>query len=167
MSRPSRIVLGIDTSLRSTGLGVVAADGMRQRALHHEVVKNPKSWGHPECLHHIHERVTAVIADFQPTVIAIEGIFYCKNFKVAFALGEARGAAMTAAASAGLSVFEYPPRSVKKGVVGSGRAAKEQVGHMVKMILGLSEVPADDAADALAIALCHLQQSQLSHLRQV
>jgi len=153
-------VLGIDTSLRSTGLGVLAGTPQRQQALHYEVVKNPQKWPHSRCVQHLHERLSALIERYQPDVAAIEGIFYCKNVKVAIALGEARGAALCACASAGLSVYEYAPRLVKKGVVGSGKASKEQVAHMVKAILGLDHEPPPDAADALAIAMCHLTQTR-------
>lgn len=154
-------VLGIDTSLRSTGLGVLIGTPQRQRPIHYEVVKNPQKWSHGQCLAHLRERLNHVIGEFKPDVAAIEGIFYCKNVNVALALGEARGVALCTCSEMDLEVAEYAPRLVKRGVVGSGTASKEQVAHMVKAILGLPEEPPSDAADALAIALCHLAQMKL------
>lgn len=160
MARSITTVLGIDTSLRGTGLGVVASDGLRQKALFYDVIKIPASWPHSRCMQRIRADVAKAIADHKPDVVAIEGIFYCKNVKVAISLGEARGAALCACAEAGLEVFEYSPRSVKKGIVGTGSASKGQVSHMIKAMLGLAEEPPSDAADALAIALCHIAQSR-------
>lgn len=160
MASESLTVLGIDTSLRSSGLGVLVGTLQRQQAVHYEVVKNPRTWTHSRCLQHLHERLAALIETHKPDVAAIEGAFYCKNVKVAITLGEARGVALCACAQADLRVFEYAPRLVKKGVVGSGSASKDQVAHMVKAILGLDHEPPSDAADALAIALCHFAQSR-------
>lgn len=101
-----------------------------------------------------------MIESDQPEVVAIEGIFYSKNVITAFILGEARGAVITTCATAGLPIHEYAPRKVKQGVVGRGNADKAQVAQMMKSLLGLKEVPQNDAADALAIAFCHA-----THLR--
>ena len=154
------LVVGIDTSLRGTGVGVVEGDGVRHRAVHYEVLRNPASWSRSRCLQRIRKDLAVVLEQHRPAVAAIEGAFYCKNAKVALALGEARGAALCACADAGIEVYEYAPRSVKKGIVGRGAASKEQVAHMIKAMLGLDETPPSDAADALAIALCHLAQTR-------
>lgn len=152
-------VLGLDTSLRCSGVAVVAAKGNQFKASIYGAIKNPPTLSRSECLRRIYERVSEVIISEQPDVAAIEGVFHAKSIGVAFALGEARGAAITACANHGIPLFEYAPRSVKKAVVGSGAASKDQVCHMVKKILSLDELPDSDPADAMALAICHLQQS--------
>jgi len=161
MARKPVVVLGIDTSLRCSGFGVVVSDGMRHKVLEYGIIKNPASWSYSKCLHHIFTEVTRVIEAHQPSEIAIEGIFYCKNVKVALALGQARGAAIAACAMQDVPVYEYAARSVKKAITGQGAAGKDQVGKMVKMMLKLDEIPPEDAADALAIAMTHLHQARL------
>lgn len=149
-------VLGIDTSLRSTGLGVVEARGNRLSAVCQAVLKVPASQPLSTCLARIGAGITAVIERDRPDIVAIEGIFFCKNAKTAVILGEARGAAIAACAVRDLPVFEYAPRRVKQAVVGHGAAAKAQVRKMVMALLGLDTEPAEDAGDALAIAICHI-----------
>jgi len=151
-------ILGVDTSLRSSGIGVVIQQGQEQRSPFYGTIKNTKGVPHSGCLKHIHEKVTQVIEEFQPDAVAIEGIFHCKNMQVAFALGQARGAVIAAAALKEVPVYEYAPRLVKKGIVGTGKAQKNQVALMVQRMLALDAMPKDDPADALAIALCHLHQ---------
>ena len=164
---PTRMrVLGIDTSLRSTGFGVVESAGSRLRAVEYGSIRIPASLPRSVCLVRIHDDLRAVIARAQPEAVAIEGIFFCKNVRTAVVLGEARGAAISACAAAGVPVFEYPPRRVKQAVVGYGAAAKQQVGLMIRSMLGLTESPQEDAADAMALAICHLQaQSRLTELQ--
>lgn len=149
-------VLGVDTSLRSTGIGVIESAGSAVKAVQYGTIKNPPKRLHSECLHHLYAGVSEVIGAERPDVVAVEGIFHFKNSKTAVTLGQARGVVLAACAAAGLKVFEYSPRRVKQAVVGTGAAAKEQVAKMVVRILGLKEVPQEDAADALAIAICHL-----------
>jgi crossover junction endodeoxyribonuclease RuvC len=96
-----------------------------------------------------------MISCYAPDAAAVEGIFYCRNVKTAVLLGEARGVVVSVCARAGLPVFEYSPRRVKQALVGRGEAAKEQVASMVVRLLGLKEIPQEDSADALAIAICH------------
>ncbi len=151
-------ILGIDTSLRSTGVGLLATDGIRHQALTYGTIKAPASWPRSRCLSNLFEKITALIETDQPDVVAIEGIFFCKNVKTAFILGEARGAVITACATAGRPIYEYAPRKVKQGVVGRGGADKSQVATMMKTLLGWKEMPQNDAADALAIAYCHATQ---------
>ena len=153
-------VLGIDASLRGTGLAVVEMQGSRGRALHWEVVKISAKAPHSECLRALRERVDAVLAAQRPDAAAIEGGFFFKNAKVAMVLGEVRGVAIAGCAAAGVGVYEYSPRRAKQNVTGWGAAPKEQVARMVTAVLGLAEPPPPDAADAFAIALCHAQSAR-------
>lgn len=153
-------VLGIDASLRGTGLAVIELQGSRATARHWEVVKIPAKAPHSECLKTIRERIDAVLATHRPDAAAMEGGFFCKNVKVAMVLGEVRGVAIACCAAAGVPAFEYSPRRAKQNVTGWGAAPKEQVAKMVKAVLGLDEMPPPDATDALALALCHAQTSR-------
>ena len=154
-------ILGVDTSLRSTGVGVVAAAGSRQRAVTWGVIKNPAQRPHTECLAHLHRELGRLLQAEEPVAVAVEGVFFSKNVRTAVTLGQARGVVLAVCALAGVPVYEYAPRSVKQAVVGNGNAHKEQVGRMVALLLGLSEPPAEDAADALALAIAHIHQQRL------
>jgi crossover junction endodeoxyribonuclease RuvC len=151
-------VLGVDTSLRSSGIAVVEARGTTLSAIEYGNVRIPQKRPLSECLGRIHEEITACLDRTSPDAIAIEGIFYSKSVKTAIILGEARGAVIAACASRSLPVFEYEPRRVKQAVVGHGQASKEQVRRMIMSLLGISEEPQEDAGDALAIAVCHLNR---------
>lgn len=153
-------VLGIDASLRGTGLAVIEQQGSRAASRHWGVVKMDAKAPHSECLRAIRERVDAVIAAHKPDAAAMEGGFFFKNAKVALVLGEVRGVAIACCASAGVPVFEYSPRRAKQNITGWGAAPKEQVARMVMSVLGLAETPPPDATDALALALCHAQTSR-------
>ena len=152
-------VLGVDTSLRSTGVGVVEGRGNRLSTVEYGTIKTPQSKPLSECLVSLSAGLTEIIGRTKPSAVALEGIFYCKNVKTAVILGEARGAAIAACAECGLPVFEYAPRRVKQAVVGFGGAGKEQVRKMVMTLLALKEEPQEDASDALAIAICHLHSA--------
>jgi len=152
-------VLGVDTSLRSTGIGIVEAKGRILRAVDYGTIKNPAKRIHSQCLDHLYQGIIEVIEKEEPSVVAIEGIFFCKNVRTAMVLGQARGVVLAACAAKCLSVHEYAPRRIKQALVGHGSAQKEQVAHMVKTVLGLDEIPQSDAADALAIAICHIHSS--------
>ena len=154
-------VLGIDTSLRSTGYGVLAAEGSRMRMLACGNVRNAPRLPLTACLKAIHNRVGELIAEHRPDVMAIESVIYGKNAGTMLVLGEARGAVLTAAADADLPVYEYEPRRMKKALCGNGLAEKEQIQRMVKTLLGLSELPQNDAADALGLAICHAHSHSL------
>ncbi len=157
------IVLGIDTSLRSTGYGVLSVEGSRMRALEYGRIANAAKKPLTTCLGTIHDTVAALIAAHRPDVIAIESVIYGKNAGTMLLLGEARGAVLTAAVAAGVGVYEYEPRRMKKAICGNGLAEKEQIQRMVKTLLALDEVPQNDAADALGLAICHVQShSRLS-----
>lgn len=149
------VVLGVDTSLRSTGYGVVRAEGNRLRALDWGNVPNAASLPHSECLKRIHAKIAKLAAEWAPDVASVEKVIYGKNANTMMVLGEARGAVIVACADAGLPIREYEPRRVKMAVCGNGMAGKEQIQRIVKTLLNLPELPQNDAADALALAICH------------
>lgn len=148
-------VLGIDTSLRSTGVAVVEASGSRLQAVEYGVLKMPPKRRVSDCLAALSGGIGETIERTSPDAAAVEGAFYCRNVRTAMVLGQARGAAIAVCAGRDLPVFEYSPRKVKQAVVGFGGADKSQVRRMVMSICGLDEEPEEDAADALAIAISH------------
>ena len=148
-------ILGIDTSLRSTGFGVLSAEGSRLTCLDCGNIPNKPSLPLTACLRAIHAKVAELIAEHRPDVMSVESVIYGKNAGTMLVLGEARGAVLTAAADAGVPVYEYEPRRMKKAICGNGLAEKEQIQRMVKTLLGLAELPQNDAADALGLAICH------------
>lgn len=151
------IVLGIDPGTAVTGYGVVARSGDGAVSLREcGVIRSAPRARLPERLREIYEGVAEVIERHAPDAVAVEGVFFGKNVRTAVVLGHARGAILLAAALRELEVAEYPPAEIKSAVVGAGRATKEQVGMMVKQHLRLRDVPRpSDAADAVAVALCH------------
>jgi crossover junction endodeoxyribonuclease RuvC len=151
------IILGIDPGLRSTGFGVIEARGSNLTAICHGRIKNPPTVLPSRCLVRIGDALTDLIHEHKPEVMAVEGLVYVQNTKIALTLGQVRGVIVAAAARHGLGIYEYAPRKVKQAVTGLGGAGKTQVGQMVKALLGLKEIPQPDAADALALAICHAQ----------
>jgi len=149
------LILGVDPSLRGTGFGVVRLDKKNPETLTQGTVQCPAKWSRSECLVAISKKLRDVIAVHRPTVCAIEGLFYAQNPKTALIMGEARGAALAAIAEGGLEIFEIAPRKVKQSIVGHGNAQKIAVAKMVQRMLALDELPAPDAADALALALTY------------
>ena len=154
-------VLGIDTSLRSSGYGVLRVEGSRMRSLACGTIRNSAKTPLSGCLNNIHDTVAALIEEHRPDVLSIESVIYGKNAGTMLVLGEARGAAIAAAASRGVPVYEYEPRRMKKAVCGNGLAEKEQIQRMVKMLLGLGQLPQNDAADALGLAICHVHSNSV------
>jgi crossover junction endodeoxyribonuclease RuvC len=150
-------VLAIDPSLRSTGFAIIQKLGNKMSALEYGTIKNAANLLQTGCLVAIHERVRELIEKHQPDCAAFESVIFVQSMKTAIVLGTARGAALLAAAQRGLTIHEYAPRRVKQGVVGHGGAQKSQVAFMVRALLGLTETPAADAADALAIGITHFQ----------
>jgi crossover junction endodeoxyribonuclease RuvC len=149
-------VLGIDPSLRGTGLALIEfAAGRQPVLLRCETVKVPARHAMPYCLAEIHRAVARYVADFAPRHVALEQTIYVQNFQTAQILGAARGAAIAAAALQEVETFEYPPLRVKQAVVGRGHAAKEQVARTVMTLLGHGRTLALDESDAAAVALCH------------
>ena len=149
------ILLGVDPSLRGTGYGVVKLSGEVPATLDQGTIKCPAKWSRSECLVAISRTLREVIGRHAPTVCAVEGLFFAQNVKTALIMGEARGAAMAAVAENGLEIFEIAPRKVKQSIVGYGNAQKLAVAKMVQRMLALEELPAPDAADALALALTY------------
>lgn len=154
------IVFGIDPGSERTGYGCLDTDGRRHRLVVCGTLSGPAGSSFPDRLQIIHTGLAALLAEHRPTCIAIENIFHAKNVRSALRLGHARGVALLAAAEAGVQIVEYTPAEIKRAVVGFGRAEKQQVAQMVKLLLALDAVPAPhDAADALAIAICHVHNS--------
>ncbi len=150
-------IFGIDPGSERTGYGCIETDGSRHRLVACGAIASPASTAFPHRLLAIHARLTALLADCRPDCAALESLFFAANVRSALALGHARGVAMLAAVEAGVPVVEYTPAEVKRAVVGYGRADKRQVQRMVALLLGLPAAPApDDAADALAVAICHV-----------
>jgi crossover junction endodeoxyribonuclease RuvC len=150
-------VFGIDPGSERTGYGCVETDGSRHRIVVCGAIKSPALSSFPDKLHRIHSQLTIILAECRPTCVAIENVFYSVNARTALKLGHARGVAMLAAVEAGVPLFEYTPAEIKRAVVGYGRADKAQVQQMIKLLLGLAAVPSPhDAADALAVAICHV-----------
>lgn len=153
------VILGVDPSLRGTGFGVIRAGRTQPELLACGTIKCPATWERSRCLAKIAETLRDVIRQHAPTVCAIEGLFFAQNLQTALIMGEARGAALAAIAGAGLEIFEMAPRKVKQAIVGYGAAQKLAVAKMVQRMLRLEELPAPDAADALALALAHAAEA--------
>ncbi len=157
----TQIVLGIDPGSRITGYGIVCMQGSVLSYLGSGCI-NAGSGALYLRLKTIYSAVGTLIEQFQPTVMAIEETFLAKNVQSTVKLAEARGAAMTAGATAGLAVYEYTPMQIKQAVVGYGAAQKNQVQYMVQQILRLTGTPQADAADALACAICHAYTARVT-----
>ncbi|MCM8537444.1 MAG: crossover junction endodeoxyribonuclease RuvC [Lentisphaeraceae bacterium] len=149
-------ILGIDTSLRSTGYGLINIHEKVIKPLDCGIIKNKQSLSQLQCLHRIAAGITQLIELFKPEEVCIEGVFFHRNAQTAMILGMARGAALSAVAKFDLPVYEYSPKTAKLAVTGTGNASKEQVSYMMSQILKVdnSEIN-DDATDALALAYCH------------
>lgn len=157
-------VLAIDASLRNTGVGIVEASNGKPRALYFGTIHNSGSLRSSSCLVAIRERLTDLIREHEPDSCALESVIYVQSYKTAILLGAARGAAILAAAERGLPVFEYAPARIKQATVGRGAAGKNQVAFMVRAMLGLTETPGPDAADALAIGLTHVRAQEVARM---
>ena len=153
-------VLSIDASLRNSGVAVVEAENGMTRALYYGTIRNRDTLASSACLVAIRDGLTEVIRRHEPDSCALESVIYVQSYKTAILLGAARGAAILAAAENGLPIFEYAPTRIKQATVGRGAAGKRQVSFMVRALLGLTETPEPDAADALAIALTHLRAQE-------
>jgi len=154
-------ILGIDPGSRQTGYGIIDSDG-RQSAHVDSGCIYVKGDDFAERLGYIFQQVSEIIVEYQPVELSIEQVFVNKNVDSALKLGQARGAAICAAVNAGLKVSEYTPKAVKSAVVGTGNATKEQVQHMMSMLLQLEKGLQADQADALGIALCHAHNRNLA-----
>jgi crossover junction endodeoxyribonuclease RuvC len=149
------IILGIDPGTAMLGFGVIERTGTRIRSIDYGVIKTPARLSLPERLEAIYLALTDLIDLHAPTLVGVERLFFTKNVQTAFAVGQARGVVLLAAQLHCLEIREATPNEVKVATAGHGSASKDQVGRMVQAILGLAEIPTpDDAADALAIAIC-------------
>ena len=155
------IVLGVDPGTYSMGVGAVEVDGDQYVVTLSTALSPPRKADIAERLAWLHERLDSIVQDINPEVVAIESPFVSRNVKAAVAIGQAQAVAMIAAASHGVPVATYAPREVKKSVTDYGGSSKQQVQGMVQVLLGLSD-PLDppDRADALAVAICHIQSNQ-------
>lgn len=153
------IILGIDPGSRVTGFGLIETLSQKRRYITSGIIRVVgKSLD--EQLDQIYQGISQVVRDHQPDEVAVEQVFVHQNPRSALKLGQARGAAIVAAVSQAVKLAEYSPREIKQAVVGYGGADKEQVQYMIKLLLNLNQAPAADAADALAVALCHAQVKQ-------
>jgi len=153
-------VFGIDPGSVRTGYGCIETDGRRHSLIACGAIIPEVGVALANRLEDIHAKLAALIARHRPDCVAIENLFHAKNVKSALVLGHARGAALLAAVHSGVPVLEYTPAEIKASVAGYGRAGKDQMGHMVKLLLGLAAAPTPhDAADALAVAMCHVHAS--------
>lgn len=155
-----QVILGIDPSLRGTGYGIIRNLRPLPEVIVHGTISCPHHWPHSRCLAAIAGALRTVLAEHQPTACVVEGIFFAQNLRTAIVMGEARGAALSVIGEAGLEIFEMATRKVKQAIVGYGGAQKLAVAKMVQRLLSLSELPAPDAADALALALAHAQETR-------
>ncbi len=150
-------VIGVDPGSRITGYGVIEFDGRQMVALDYGCVKTRPSLPLSKRFSIIYDALQSIISRMQPTHMAVETPFYCKNVSSAFKLSQVRGVILLAGSKANLDIYEYSPRKVKQAVVGRGSAAKAQIQAMVSHILSLDEPrPSEDASDALAVAVCHV-----------
>ena len=163
--KPLRCILGVDPAAAgATGFGVIESDGRRCRVLRFGALRPvaPLRGAPATHLGEIHALVSGLIREFRPKGLAVESVFAAINIKTALRLAEVRGVVLLAAVEAGIPSFDYSPREVKAAVAGYGQAGKQQVQEMVRVLLGMTETPEPaDAADALAVALCHYYLQKL------
>lgn len=158
----SRTVIGIDPGTAITGYGIIRETPSGGLVwVTHGAITSPSEWDEPQRLLHLYKSLLEIIREEKPDCCAVEQLFFQKNVKTALKVGQGRGAALIAAAETGLEIGEYTPLAVKQAVVGYGNADKNQVQQMIKVLLGLDEIPKpDDAADALAVGICHLHTTR-------
>ena len=163
MSPKKRIILGIDPGIADTGYGVIAVSGSRVDCLAYGSIKTSSKDDLMTRLDELHRELLKIIDKYQPELASVEEIFFSKNVKTAITVGQARGVILLALKERACPLVEFKPSQVKQAVACYGAATKDQVQKMVKTILGLKTIPKpDDAADALALALCALNKRQLS-----
>ena len=160
------LVLGLDPGLAITGYGLVKeSPSGKLELLTYGAITTPAWEPLPKRLLRIDRELGSLIIEYGPDVVAVEELFFCKNVTTALIVGQARGVTILAAARNGLTVYEYKPMAVKQAISGYGKAPKSQVQEMVRMLLDLDEVPQpDDAADGLAVAICHLHNARLNNM---
>ena len=160
--RTGTTILGIDPGTATMGWGVIRQEGNKLRYVQHGAIVTPSNWEMPRRLARLFDGVTELVRGYRPETVAVEELFFNTNVTTAITVGQARGVALLAAYKAGVEVAEYTPLQVKQAITSYGRAEKRQVQEMVKTLLNLREIPKpDDAADGLAIAICHAFSSRM------
>ena len=161
MPKQTKTILGIDPGIADTGFGVIVKNGHDLTCLDYGTIKTKAQLSLPQRLSHLHQQLEKIITKFKPDLIAVEELFFYKNVKTAFMVGQARGVILLTAWQANLKIVEFTPLQVKQAVSNYGSASKQQVQKMVKLLLKLNKLPRpDDAADALAIAICAANSSR-------
>ncbi|MDW7668586.1 MAG: crossover junction endodeoxyribonuclease RuvC [Bacillota bacterium] len=156
-------ILGVDPGYAISGYAIVDYEGNKFKVVKYGVVRTPSKMQMQKRLNKLFDKYSEIIQTYKPDHMAIEELFFNKNVKTAIAVGQARGVHIVAASQNNVPVYEYTPLQVKQGVVGYGRAEKAQVQEMVKLLLNLKTIPQpDDAADALAISICHAHTNRFS-----
>ncbi|CAN5621924.1 crossover junction endodeoxyribonuclease RuvC [soil metagenome] len=159
---PAKTILGIDPGTATMGWGIIRQEGNRLRYVQHGAITTPSNWEMPRRLGRLFDGVTELVRGYRPETVAIEELFFNTNVTTGITVGQARGVAILASYKAGIEVTEYTPLQVKQAVTSYGRADKRQVQEMVRALLNLREIPKpDDAADGLAIAICHAFTSRM------
>lgn len=159
------LLMGIDPGTATTGFGVIEGQGARAKMVDYGTITTPVGMAMPERLVVINRELMKLLDKYSPSAVAVEQLFFHKNTKTALSVAQSRGVLVMTAAAAGIPIAEYTPLQVKQAVVGYGNASKKQVQLMVQAILNLKTLPRpDDAADALAIAICHLHSHRLNAL---
>jgi crossover junction endodeoxyribonuclease RuvC len=154
-------VLGIDPGLAIVGWSVIEVQGATAKLVQYGVLRTPAEHALTKRLCDVHEQLTALFEEYKPAQLALETLFFVKNAKTLAQVGHARGVVLLTAGQQRVDVFEYAPRQIKMALTGYGAAEKFQMQHMVRRLLSLAEIPQpDDAADAVAVALCHAQYAQ-------
>ncbi|MEW5766163.1 MAG: crossover junction endodeoxyribonuclease RuvC [bacterium] len=161
------IILGIDPGTATTGFGIVENKDDRLSTIDYGCIRTEAKTPFGLRLNRIYEHLVEIIGRYNPDSIAMEALFFCRNVKTALSVGQAQGAIILAATRAGRPLYEYTPLQIKQAVTGFGRASKDQVQEMVRILLNLPQPPQpDDAADALAAAICHIHLWQFAKGRQ-
>lgn len=160
------LALGLDPGTATTGYGLARLDPDGSLlAVKYGVISTPKNTPAPERLLTLYDQLQGLLYEYKPETVAVEKLFFQRNVSTALAVGQARGVMLLALARAGLEVFEYTPNEIKQAVAGYGSAGKRQMQEMVRVLLELDDIPRpDDAADALAVAICHLHSARMLHL---
>ena len=149
-------ILGIDPGYATVGFGIIQGNRTQQRLIQYGVMRTPADMPFSERLKQIYDDTCLLIQQFTPDVMAVEALFFNKNEKTAISVAHARGVLLLAGESMGVPMFEYTPLQIKQAITGYGRADKKQMMEMVRRLLNMNQIPTpDDAADALAVALCH------------
>jgi len=166
MNKKEPRVIGIDPGTHLMGVGIVEKIGNQFKSIYFETLEAPARAPLPERLHYLFNELSQIMKVYAPEVMAVENVFFSQNVQTAIKIGEARSVALVVGTQHGSEIHEYPPARVKQSVVGNGRATKDQIQWMVKVLLNLPKAPPPDAADALAIALCYFHTTFKERLQK-